>query len=323
MRGVFLDTGTIGPRDLDLEPLTATLGNWSLPDQTRPDEVQQAIGDADIIVTNKVPIDRGSLLSASALSLVCVAATGTNNIDLECARERNITVCNVRAYATTSVVEHVFSLILALSRRHREYQQAVDRGQWQNAETFCLLDYPIRELAGQTLGIIGYGELGKAVAGVAAAFGMHVLIAQRPGTGNSPAPGRIPLDQLLAQSNIISLHCPLTETTQNLIDREEFVRMRKDALLINTARGGIVNEAALLQALLAGQIAGAAIDVLSEEPPRHGNPLLDNPVPNLIVTPHIAWAGRRARQTLINELAANIRAFLDGRPRNVVTAPCH
>jgi len=323
MRGVFLDTGTIGPGDLDLDPLTATLDNWSLPEQTGSDQLQQAIGDADIVVTNKVVLDRDSLLAANTLSLVCVAATGTNNIDLEYARERNITVCNVRAYATTSVVEHVFSLMLALSRRHREYQQAVDRGQWQHSASFCLLDYPIRELAGQTLGIIGYGELGKAVAGMATAFGMQVLIAQRPGAGGIPAPGRTPFDQLLAQSDIISLHCPLTGATHNLIDREELAQMRKDALLINTSRGGIVNEATLLQALLAGQIAGAAIDVLSEEPPRNGNPLLDNPAPNLIVTPHIAWAGRHARQTLVNELAANIRAFLDGNPRNVVTAPCH
>ena len=323
MRGVFLDSGTIGPGDLDLGPLTATLDNWSLLEQTRPEQVQQAIADADIIVTNKVAIDRDALLAANSLSLVCVAATGTDTIDLECARERNITVCNVRAYATTSVVEHVFSLILALNRRHHEYRQAVEHGQWQNAASFCLLDYPIRELAGQTLGIIGYGELGKAVAGMAAAFGMQVLIAQRPGSGNNPVTGRTPLDQLLAQSSIISLHCPLTGATHNLIDRQEFAQMRKDALLINTARGGIVNETALLQALLSGQIAGAAVDVLGEEPPHNGNPLLDNPLPNLIVTPHIAWAGIKARQTLVNELAANIRAFLDGKPRNVVTVPCH
>lgn len=321
MRGVFLDTGTVAPADLDLDLLTATLDNWTLLEQTRPDQVQQAIAGADIVVTNKVAINRDILLAAQSLSLICIAATGTDTVDLECASARDITVCNVRAYATTSVVEHVFSLILALNRRHHEYRQAVERGKWQTAAAFCLLDFPVRELSGQTLGIIGYGELGKAVAGMAEAFGMQVLVAQRPGS-NGPATGRTPLDQLLAQSDIISLHCPLTGATHNLIDKKEFSRMRKNALLINTARGGIVNESALLQALLAGQIAGAAVDVLSEEPPRNGNPLLDNPLPNLIVTPHMAWAGIRARQTLINELAANINAFLDGKPRNTVTAPC-
>ena len=323
MRGVFLDINTVGPEDLDLDPLTTTLDDWSFHEQTSADQVRQTIQDADIVITNKVPVDRSTLLAASSLALICVAATGTNNIDLVAAGERNITVCNVRAYATTSVVEHVFSMILALTRRHHDYQLAVGSGRWQSAASFCLLDYPVRELAGQTLGIIGYGELGRAVAKMGEAFGMKILIAQRPGTDNKPATGRTPLDQVLAQSNIISLHCPLTESTINLIDHNELEQMRKDALLINTARGGIVNETALSQALLSGRIAGAAVDVLSEEPPRHGNPLLDNSIPNLIVTPHVAWAGVNARQTLINELAANITAFLDGRPRNVVAAPCH
>jgi len=323
MRGVFLDINTIGPEDLDLHPLTATLDDWAFPEQASADQIRHVINNADIVITNKVSVDRDILLAANSLALICVAATGTNNIDLVAAGERNITVCNVRAYASTSVVEHVFSMILALTRRHHEYRSAVRSGKWHNAASFCLLDYPVRELAGQTLGIIGYGELGRAVARMGEAFGMKILVAQRPGTGSQPKTGRTQLDQVLAQSNIVSLHCPLTESTVNLIDRKEFERMREDALLINTARGGIVNEAALSQALLAGHIAGAAVDVLSEEPPRHGNPLLDDSIPNLIVTPHIAWAGINARQTLINELAANIRAFLDGQPRNVVAAPCH
>jgi glycerate dehydrogenase len=323
MRGVFLDLHTVGPEDLDLDPLTATLDSWSLREQTRADEVPQVIRDADIVVTNKVPIDRETLQVANSLVLICVAATGTNNVDLVCARERNITVCNVRSYATSSVVEHVFSLIFALNRRLDEYRQAVSNGRWHSAKSFCLLDYPIRELAGQTLGIIGYGELGRAVARMGEAFGMHILVAQRPGTETGPEAGRVPLDQLLARSDIISLHCPLTEATHDLIGDRELEKMRDNALLINTARGGIVNETALSEALHAGRIAGAAVDVLSEEPPRTGNPLLDDSIPNLLVTPHIAWAGINARQTLINELAANIRAFLDNRPRNVVTAPCH
>jgi glycerate dehydrogenase len=323
MRGVFLDINTVGPADLDLDPLTTTLDDWSFHEQTPAGQIQRSIRDAAILITNKVPLDRNTLHGANSLALVCVAATGTNNIDLVAAGERNITVCNVRAYATASVVEHVFSVILALTRRHHDYQTAVGSGKWQHATSFCLLDYPVRELAGQTLGIIGYGELGRAAARMGKAFGMKILIAQRPGTDTRRETGRTPLKQVLAQSNIISLHCPLTDVTNNLIDRKEFDQMREDALLINTARGGIVNEAALAEALLTGRIAGAAVDVLSEEPPYHGNPLLDNSIPNLIVTPHIAWSSVNARQTLINELAANIRAFLDGRPRNVVISPCH
>jgi glycerate dehydrogenase len=316
MRGVFLDLETVDRNDLDLQLLASTLPEWSLLKNTS--DVTREIRSADIVVTNKIRLDRDKLLAAEHLKLVCIAATGTNNIDLVAARESNITVCNVRAYATSSVVEHVFTLILNLARNLQNYRDAVNHGAWQNADGFCLLDYPVRELNGQTLGIIGYGELGKAVATTARAFGMHILVAQRPGT--PPDPDRVPLDRLLSESSIISVHCPLTDSTRNLIDHRELALMRKDAILINTARGGIVNEMALSEALRQGRIAGAGIDVLSEEPPRNGSPLLDPSLPNLIVTPHIAWAGINARQTLINEIAANIHAFLAGSPRNVVQA---
>jgi glycerate dehydrogenase len=314
MHGVFLDLETVDRDDLDLRLLESTLPEWSLLKETS--DVSKAIGNADIVVTNKICLDRDILHAAGQLKLVCIAATGTNNVDLVAARENDITVCNVRAYATASVVEHVFTLMLNLVRNLRKYRDAVDRGAWQNADGFCLLDYPVRELNGQTLGIIGYGELGKAVATVARAFGMQILVAQRAGTPADPE--RVPLDKLLSESNIISVHCPLTDSTRNLIGRRELALMRKDAILINTARGGIVNETALSEALRNGEIAGAGIDVLSEEPPRDGNPLLDPSLPNLILTPHIAWAGISARQALINEIAANIRAFLAGTPRNVV-----
>ena len=314
MHGVFLDLETVDRNDLDLQLLESTLPEWSLLKETS--DVSEATHNADIVVTNKVRLDGDILHAARQLKLVCIAATGTNNVNLVAARENNITVCNVRAYATASVVEHVFTLMLNLVRNLQKYRDAVAHGAWKNADGFCLLDYPLRELNGQTLGIIGYGELGKAVATMARAFGMKTLIAQRAGT---PAdPGRVPLDTLLSESSIISVHCPLNDATRNLIDQRELALMRSDAILINTARGGIVNEMALSEALRNGGIAGAGIDVLSEEPPRHGNPLLDLSLPNLIVTPHIAWAGINARQALIDEIAANIRAFLAGSPRNVV-----
>ena len=318
MRGVFLDSATVDRHDLDLGALKSSLPDWSIRSATAINEVGEAIQNADIVISNKVPLNRETIQQADSLKLICVAATGTNNVDLAAAAEQKITICNARGYATTSVVEHVFTLILALTRHLHEYRAAVSKGKWQTTESFCLLDYPIRELSGQTLGIIGYGELGRAVAAMGRSFGMNILVAQRP--GGAAQAGRLPLEQLLSQADIISLHCPLTDNTRNLIDHRKFALMGKDTLLINTARGGIVNEIALRQALQSGHIAGAAIDVLSEEPPRLGNPLLDDPLPNLIVTPHIAWASITARQSLINELTENIHAFLEGRPRNVVHA---
>jgi glycerate dehydrogenase len=316
MRGVFLDLRTVDRDDLDLTALRSVVTQWTCHDWTAPSQIIDRIQDADILVTNKVRLDRTALESAHTLKLVCVAATGTNNIDLGVCHDLKITACNVTGYATPSVVEHVYAQILNLMRRLNEYRMAIEEGRWQNADDFCLMDFPIRELQGLTLGIVGHGELGQAVAVMGKAFGMNVLIAER--TGSHPRPGRIPLQDLLAASHVVSLHCPLTENTRHLIGERELGLMRRDAILVNTARGGIVDEAALLEALRSGRIAGAAVDVLSEEPPHRGNPLLEISLPNLLVTPHIAWASINARQRLIEEIAANIRAWLNGTPRNLV-----
>ena len=314
---VFLDLETLDRSDLDLSPLRAAIANWQWYATTTPDEVKARIASAEVVVTNKVILDAQTLEAADALRLVCVAATGTNNVDLEAARRRGITVCNVRDYGTPSVVEHVFALILSLRRRLQDYRHALARGEWQRSPHFCLLDYPMTELRGKTLGIIGYGVLGQAVARVGEAFGMRILIAQRP--GGPAAAGRIPLDDLIASADVISLHCPLTEATRGLIDADALARMKPEALLINTARGAIVDARALVSALRRGDIGGAGIDVLDPEPPAADHPLLATDLPNLIVTPHVAWASREARQRLADQLAETIVGYRAGRPINVVS----
>jgi glycerate dehydrogenase len=271
---------------------------------------------ADVLVSNKVVLDTATINAFDNLELICIAATGTNNVDLAAAAAKGITVCNVHSYATRSAVDHVFSLILCLARSLPQYLQAVDHDRWQESDTFCMLDYPVSELAGQVLGIIGFGEIGHAVAAMGEAFGMTVLVAERRGADIRP--GRTPFYEVLSCADVVSLHCPLTGDTQNLIGNPELRCMKRNAILVNIARGGIVNESDLSDALLSGVIGGAALDVLTEEPPRTGNPLLSHPHPNLIITPHIAWASHGARQRLVNEVAANISAFLSGNPRNVV-----
>jgi len=315
-QGVFLDRASVDIGDLDLGPIESTLDHWVWHDQTHPAEIAERIAGAQVVVCNKVPLRTDALRAAKGLQLICVTATGINNIDLETARQCGITVCNVRGYATPSVVQHVFTLTLALTTRLLDYNNAVRNGQWQNSNQFCLLDYPIAELAGKTLGIIGYGELGQAVAKVGVAFGMRILVAQSL-TGHSEST-RVALDTLLQQSDIVSLHCPLTEQTRGLIGERELACMKPNALLINTARGGIVDELALVNALRGGVIGGAGFDVLSVEPPPPGHPLLAGDIPNLIVTPHTAWASRESRQRLLNEVSENVRAFFSGTPRNVV-----
>ncbi|MBK8182236.1 MAG: 2-hydroxyacid dehydrogenase [Candidatus Competibacteraceae bacterium] len=317
MLGVFLDRDSLDCGDLDFSGLDHLLPNLAYYPATAPDQVAARIAEAEVVISNKVMLDAAALQQAPRLRLICIAATGVNNVDLETAAQAGITVCNCRGYGTASVVQHVFALLLALCTRLPEYRQAVRRGRWQQAHQFCLLDYPIRELAGKTLGIVGYGELGRGVARVAEAFGMQVLLAQRPGAVE-PEEDRIPLPILLPQLDILSLHCPLTPETRGLIGAWELALMRRDAILINTARGGLVDEAMLAAALRQGALGGAGVDVLSLEPPVAGNPLLAPDVPNLIVTPHSAWGSRESRQRLVGQLAENIQGFFDGEPPRLV-----
>ncbi len=316
MRGVFLDLATVDHDDIDLEPLRAALDPLASHAVTAKDEIAAHIGTAEVAISNKVVLDAQTIAAAPALRLICLAATGFNNVDIEAARERGIGVCNIRAYCTASVAQHVFALILALNSHLTEYAGLLREGAWRASPQFTMLDFPIMELSGRTLGIVGYGELGRAVARLGRAFGMEVLVAARPGT--EPGPDRVALDVLLSRVDVLSLHCPLTAATRGLIGARELAAMRPHALLINTARGALVDEAALAQALRARKLGGAGIDVLSEEPPIHGNPLLADDIPNLIVTPHIAWAAREARQRAVDEIAENIRAFAAGELRNRV-----
>ena len=311
----FLDAGSVG-NDLDFATLEAAAGGWDWYANSGPEQVGERLAGSHVAVSNKVRIDAAAMDAAPELGLICVAATGVNNVELDAAAARGVTVCNATGYATPSVVQHVFALLLALATRLERYHRIAVDGHWSSHPFFCVLDEPITELAGRRLGIIGHGELGRGVAATATAFGMEVLVAARP--GGPVADGRVAFDEVLAQADALSLHCPLTEETRGLIGLDELRVMKPSAFLINTARGGIVDEAALARALREGLIAGAGVDVLTEEPPRHGNALLEGDIPNLIVTPHSAWATRDSRQRLVDQVAANIEAWRLGSPRNVV-----
>lgn len=319
MHAVILDADSLGP-GLDFRALHERIDDWDWHGHTAPGEVAGRIADAEVVITNKVVLDETAFAAAPHLRLVCVAATGVNNIDLDAARRHGVTVCNATGYGTPSVVQHTFALILALATRLPDYQAAVRAGEWSRSPFFCLLDYPITELAGSTLGIIGHGTLGQGVAAIGRAFDMDVQVAARPGATEVPT-GRVAVDRLIERADVISLHCPLTDATRGLIGADELARMKSTALLVNTARGGIVDEQALADALRAGTIAGAGMDVLTTEPPADGNPLLADDIPNLVVTPHCAWGTHAARQRLVDQVGGHIAAFLDGEPRNVVAGP--
>ena len=316
MKAVFLDLASLAEQDLDLSGFERVVDVWHSYPATAPADRLAHIGDADIIVTNKVVLDDDVLRAAPKVRLICLTATGYNNVAVDTARELDIVVSNVVAYATDSVVQHVFALMLAHHTRLFDYTAAVRRGDWTKSPQFCLLDYPVRELRGMTLGIIGYGELGHGVAKIAEAFGMRVMVSQRP--GGEPREGRHALDEVLRESDVLTLHVPLLDNTYHLIDARALELMKPTALLINTARGAVVDNAALADALRRGMIGGAALDVLDVEPPPLDHPLLASDIPNLIVTPHTAWAGRQSRQNVVDETVANIQAFLAGEPRNRV-----
>lgn len=315
MKAVFLDYDTVSDGDLDTSALAASVGHLKLY-ESDDSETAERIRDADIVLLNGVKLSRGMLQGAPLLKLVALAATGTDNVDLAAAQERGIAVCNVRAYCTASVVQHVWGLILSLNQHVADYARLAADGSWSRNEPLMELRFPIRELHGRTFGVVGWGELGRGVARVAETFGMRIVIANRRGEGLRP--DRVDLDRLLAVSDVVSLHCPLNDSTRGLIGAREFALMKPDALLINTARGALVDGHALAAALKAGRLGGAGIDVLPQEPPPSGDPLLDPHVPNLIVTPHIAWAAREARQRCLDEMAANIRDFLGGGRRSRV-----
>lgn len=312
-RAVFLDFATVDRDDLDLAPLRAAVGRLDSWPATREGEVASRIAGADVVIVNKVQLDAAALEGARP-GLVCLAATGSDNVDIAAARRASTAVANIRDYCTDSVVQHVFALLLALTVRLIGYRAALLDGAWAASDTFTLLDLPVRELAGKTLAVVGYGTLGQAVAERARAFGMHVLVAEHAGA--KPRAGRIAFESAIAQADVVSLHVPLTAETKGLIGAETLARMRPDAVLINTARGALVDEAALAAALTAGRIGGAGLDVLSQEPPPADHPLLNPSLPNCIVTPHIAWAAREARQRAVEEIAANITAWRRGERRN-------
>ena len=318
MHIVFLDRDTIAPQTTVRRP--GFPHRWTQHARTHAEEVGPRIADADIVVVNKVRLTRRMLEQAPRLKLLAVAATGTDNLDLKACSDLGIAVTNIRNYALRTVPEHTFALILALRRSICAYRESVHAGRWQSSDQFCYFDHPIRDLAGSTLGVIGDGVLGRAVADLGKAWGMQVRFSGFKGHASMGAL-YTPFDDVLAHSDIITLHCPLNDRTRHMIGAAEFARMGRKPLLINTARGGLVDESAVGPALEAGQISGAGFDVVSVEPPPPDHPFMSLiRRPDFILTPHVAWASDEAMQGLADQLIDNIDAFVRGEPRNLVTA---
>jgi glycerate dehydrogenase len=315
MNLVVLDGFTLNPGDLSWEDLQS-LGPCAIFDRTPPAELLRRAADADILLTNKAALTAGTIQNLPRLKYIGVLATGTNVVDLAAARARGIPVTNVPAYGTKSVSQLTFALLLELAHHVGHHAQTVHDGRWTRSADFCYWDFPLIELDGLTLGIVGFGRIGRAVGDLGAAFGMKVLACARTAGVAPPFARFVELDVLFRESDVVSLHCPLTPQTANLVNARRLSLMKPTAFLLNTSRGPLVDQAALADALNAGRIAGAALDVLSREPPPSDNPLLA--AKNCIITPHLAWATRAARSRLMNIAVENVRAFLQGRPRNLV-----
>ncbi len=315
---VFLDRETLSPQTALRAP--AFRHRMEVFARTAPSQVAERIRDADIVITNKAPLRREAIEAAPRLQLVAVAATGTDVVDLDAYARRGVTVSNIRNYAVNTVPEHTFALIFALRRSILACRDAVIAGRWQESSQFCFFDFPIRDLAGSTLGIVGDGVLGRAVADLGRAFGMRVLFSAYKGVSGM-GPLYTDFDEVMRVSDVVTLHCPLMPSTRNMISRREFELMERKPLLINTARGGLVDEEPLVEALDGGRIGGAGSDVATVEPPPADHPLMRLAArPNVIVTPHVAWASQEAIQALADQLVDNIEAFWSGSPSNVVAA---
>jgi glycerate dehydrogenase len=314
MRIVILDGLTTNPGDVSWEPLER-LGSLTVFDRTAPGDVAARAADADAVLTNKAIVGREQIAALPRLTYVGVLATGFNIVDVAAARERGIPVCNVPEYSTPNVVQATWAMILELANQVGHHDRTVHEGHWAACHDFCYWHGELVELSGRTLGIVGHGRIGRGVAAVGRAFGMRVIHHRRQGGGD---PACVDLDTVFRESDVVSLHCPLTPETKGLVDARRLAMMKPTAFLVNTARGPLVDEAALAAALNAGQIAGAAVDVLSVEPPPASNPLLA--AKNCVITPHVAWATRDARRRLIDVTAANLAAFAAGQPQNVVNA---
>lgn len=317
MKIVILDARALNPGDLSYD-VVRQFGEVTEYQHTDTEEETIArIGDSDIILVNKVPINERILAACPSIKLICVQATGYNIVDVEAAAKRNIPVCNVPSYGTAAVAQFTFALMLELCHRIGHHDHAVHEGKWCQCTNFCFWDTPQMELGGKTLGIVGFGRIGQAVAKLGQAFGMKTIAYSRTPKPELAALAEfVDLDTLLARSDFVSLHCPLFAENAKMINAESIAKMKDGAALVNTARGGLVDEAALRDALVSGKLSGAAVDVVSEEPMQQDNPLLT--APNCIITPHIAWAPKESRQRLLDCVVENIRCFLEGKPQNVV-----
>ena len=318
MRAVFLDYQSMKPSELDFDKLAGVTTEFVTHDTTSPELVAERIQGFEIVLLNKVKFERKHFEAAPDLKLILVSATGTDNVDKDAALDHGVVVCNVTAYGTPSVSQHTLMLMLMVATQAERYRNDVKGGRWSESPMFCLMDYPIIDLAGRTLGLIGYGELGQAVGRLAEAFGMRVLVMGRDGVQYPENSGRVSFETLLEQSDFVSLHGLLNAQTQKMMNRDAFQKMKQGAFLINTARGGLVDEDALCDALESGHLGGAGLDVVTTEPPARDSRLLNCQHPNLVITPHSAWASRESRQRIVDIMQANLEAFIEGAPMNRV-----